>query len=329
MFALVTGATGFVGANLVEALNRKGWRVRALRRKSSSLKALEGLDCESAFGDVVDFDSVDAATRDIEIVFHVAATATYWRSDTATMYRVNVDGTQNLMRAAKANRVKRVIFVSSAAAIGKPPFGNMRDESGTFNLQPHEYHYGYTKHLAEEAARENVREGLDVVTINPSIIMGPRDVNFIGGSIITELSKRDIPFVPPGGVGMIDVADVCEAMIAAVERGRTGERYLLNGENLWHTDVLRVCKNVVGRNGGVGVLPKPLAKALAYPIDWLRALRFDLPLSGEQLRLACETFWFDSSKARKELSLTTRPFHETAQRTFEWYVNNGYINRQS
>jgi dihydroflavonol-4-reductase len=325
MFALVTGATGFVGANLVEALGARGWRVRALRRASSSLKALAGLTYDDALGDVTEPDALARACAGVDAVFHVAAVATYWRSDAAHMYRVNVDGTRNVLRAARAAGVRRVVVTSSSAAVGRAPFGGMVDEAHIYNIAPDEYPYGHSKLLAENVVREHVAEGQDVVMVNPSVIMGPRDVNFIGGSIIIELCKRDVLVAPPGGVGMIDVADVCDAHIAAFERGRSGERYLLNAENLWHRDILNICKRVVGRRSRTRVLPEGLVRAGAGPVDLARKLGLRVPMSGEQLRLTCDTFWFDASKARRELGLTTRPFEETARRAFEWYRQNGII----
>ncbi len=323
----MTGATGFVGANLVEALSARGWRVRAMRRKTSSLRALAGLSYDDAFGDVTDPGAVDAAMRGVEAVFHVAAVATYWRSDLAHMYRVNVEGVKIVLDAALRHGVRRVVLTSSSAAIGRAPFGGQIDESHAYNLAPDEYHYGYTKVLAEQVARAYVNQGLDVVLVNPVVIMGPRDVNLIGGSLVTELCKRDIPFTPPGGVGVIDVTDVCEAHIAAYERGATGERYILNGDNLWHSQIVDVCKQVVGRRAGTLRLPRALINMLAYPVDAARRLGIALPLNGEQLRLACDTFWFDASKARRELGLTPRPFAETVQRTYRWYRDNGFIAR--
>ena len=325
MLALVTGASGFVGANLVEALTLRGWRVRAMRRKSSSLKALQGLTYDDALGDVTEPEALLHAARGVDAIFHVAAIATYWRSDTQQMYRVNVDGTRNVLLAARANQVKRIVVTSSSAAMGRALFGQTVDERSLYNLKPADYPYGYSKVLAEQVVAEFVRDGLDVVTVNPAVIMGPRDINLIGGSLVTELSKHDIPFAPPGGVGMIDVADVCDGHIAAFERGATGERYLLNGENLWHSDVLDVCKRVVGRRSRTLKLSRAIVKTAAYPVDWLKALGAQLPISGEQMRLACDTFWFDAAKARMHLGLRTRPFEDTVQRTYAWYRGNGYL----
>lgn len=325
MLALVTGASGFVGANLVEALTRRGWRVRAMRRKSSSLKALQGLTYEDALGDVTEPEALQHAARGVDAIFHVAAIATYWRSNTQQLYRVNVEGTRNVLLAARDNQVKRTVVTSSSATMGRAPFGQTVDERAQYNLKPADYHYGYSKVLAEQVVAEFVRKGLDVVTVNPAVIMGPRDVNLIGGSLVTALAKHDIPFAPPGGVGMIDVSDVCDSHIAAFECGAIGERYLLNGENLWHSDVLEVCKRVVGRRSRTRTLPRAIVKTAAYPVDWLKALGAPLPISGEQMRLACDTFWFDAAKARAQLGLRTRPFEDTVRRTFDWYRGNGYL----
>lgn len=326
MNALVTGATGFVGANLVEALNQHGWAVRALRRQSSSLKALEELTYESSIGDVNEPSSLRAAMQGMDVVFHVAASADYWRSSTEKMMRVNVDGTRNVLQAAAAAGVRRVVFTSSCASLGKPSFGQMLDERAQFNLRPNQFPYGYSKHLAEAIVQEFVEQGLDAVIINPAVVMGPRDVNLISSSMIVEAAKRSIPFVPPGGVSVVDVADVCEAHIAAAERGQTGERYILTGENLTYAQLFNTIADVVGRPRPRITLPGAVFRAAAYPIDFIRnTLGRELPLNSEQVRFSAETFWFDSSKARREIGLTTRPFVETVKRTYEWYLKQGYI----
>ncbi len=326
MLALVTGATGFIGANLVEALTQHGWAVRALHRPSSSLKALAGLRYESAIGDVTEPASLGAAMASVDVVFHVAAIADYWRSDAGRMMRVNVDGTRNVLRAALDAGVRRVVFTSSCASLGRPPFGQMLDERAQFNLQPHEFPYGYSKHLAEQVCREFIARGLDVIIVNPAVVFGPRDVNLISSSLIVEAARRTIPFVPPGGVSVVDVADVCAGHIAAAERGSTGERYVLTGENLTYRQLFDIVADVVGRPRPRLVLPSVLLKAAASPVDLLhRRLGWKLPVSSEQVRFAAETFWFDPGKARRELGLTARPIAETIARTHQWYVAHGYL----
>ncbi len=326
MQALVTGATGFVGANLVEALTQHGWQVRALHRPSSSLRALAGLSYASAIGDVTDPASLAAAMTGVDVVFHVAAVADYWRSNADRMMRVNVEGTRNVLQAALDAGVQRVVFTSSCAALGRPPFGQVLDEHAQFNLHPGEFPYGYSKHLAEQTCREFVARGLEVVIVNPAVVFGPRDVNLISSSLIVEAARRTIPFVPNGGVSVVDVADVCEGHIAAAERGRAGERYILTGANLTYQQLFDTIADVVGRPRPRLVLPGVFFKAGAPVVDFLRSkLGWSLPMSGEQVRFSAETFWFDPSKARRDLGFTARPFTETVERTYEWYKANGYL----
>lgn len=323
--ALITGATGCVGANLVEAVTRHGWQARALRRKTSSLKALQGLSYDSAIGDVTDPDSLLAAMQGVDVLFHAAAVADYWRTGHERLYHVNVEGTRNVLRAAQSRGVRRVVFTSSVASLGCPPFGQALDESATFNLQPAQFHYGYSKVLAEQVVTEFVAGGLDVIVVNPAVVIGPRDVNLISGSILVEEKRIGIPAYPPGGVCVIDVADVCAAHIAAAERGRVGERYILGGENLWYRDMVATTARVVGRKPARIGLSRGVTLRLAAAVDLLRRAGMSLPASGDQLRMSAETLWFDSSKARRELGLTTRPYAEAAQRTYDWYRANGFI----
>ncbi len=326
MKALITGATGFVGANLVEAVTQRGWQARALRRSSSSLRALQGLEYESVFGDVTDPASLQSAMQGVDVVFHAAAVADYWRAGVARMYQVNVDGARNVLRAARSAGVGRVVFISSVAALGRPPFGQPVNESAQFNLRPEQFHYGYSKALAESHVRASVADGLDAVIVNPAVVIGPRDVNLISGSIILEAARRRIPFYPPGGVCVIDVADLCAGCIAAAEHGRAGERYILGGENLWHRDLLGMVCDVVGRPRPALRLPAILLRGLAGVIDlFRRAFGLTLPFDGQQARFSTDTFWFDSTKARRELGLTTRPFVESVRRTYDWYRQNGYL----
>lgn len=325
MNSLVTGATGFVGSNLVEALNAKGWPVRALRRATSSLKALDGLGFQTAVGDVTDFDSLGPALRDIACVFHVAAALDRSLVGVDALYRINVGGTSNVLKAALRAGVKRVVITSSVAALGQPGWRAPADEGHQFNLSPSQFHYGYSKVLAEQVALQYAARGLEVVIVNPAVILGPRDVNLVSGGIIVEMKRHAIPVYPPGGVSVIDVADVCAGHIAAAERGRPGARYILSGENLWHRELLGMSADVVGRRRPFIKLPAAV-RVLAGPLDFARQrLGFKTALTGEYLRMSTGTFWFDNTRARAELGLNPRSAREALQRTYDWYVANGVL----
>jgi dihydroflavonol-4-reductase len=323
--ALITGATGCVGANLVEAVTQHGWEARALRRKTSSLQALDGLTYEVAFGDIMQADTLIEAMRGIDIVFHAAAVADYWRTGKERLYTVNVEGTRNVLQAAKICGISRVVFTSSVAALGLPEFGRQLDETDQFNMRPEQFHYGYSKMLAEQVVAEFVSSGLDVVIVNPAVVIGPRDINRISGSILLEEKHIGLPVYPPGGVCVIDVADVCNAEISAVEHGRRGERYILGGENLWYRDLITATAQVVGQKPPRVGLSRGATRAIAIIVDLLRHAGARLPATGDQVRFSAETLWFDSGKARRELGLNTRPYRETAQRSYEWYRRNGFV----
>ena len=178
MKALVTGATGFVGSHVVRALVENGHTARALHRTSSKLDALAGLEYESALGDVTDLDALRAASAGCDCIFHVAAVADYWRADHAHMLDVNVEGTRRVLQAARENGVRRIVFTSSAAAVGflkdRPS-----NENDPFNLPPDAFPYGYSKVLAENVVQEAVQAGQEVFTGNPGVGAGPRGLKLI------------------------------------------------------------------------------------------------------------------------------------------------------
>ncbi len=330
MKTLVTGSTGFVGANLVEALNQAGHTVRALHRPTSRLDALEGLHYEAAIGDVLDPASLMEAMEGVDWVFHVAAVADYWRQGgTKRLYRVNVDGTRNVLAAALKRRVRRVVLTSSVASLGVPHRGNgvLLDESSTFNLSPRRFPYGHSKHLAEQVAREYVAQGLEVVIVNPTVILGPRDLNFISGSIIREVYRRRVPVIPPGGVNYVDVADVVAGHIAAAERGRPGERYILGAHNLTHYRAVHIIAAVVGVSPPRFSIPRWMVGPLALAVDLFNTLWPGEPIAdGNQVRLIKYYLYFDTSKAIRELDLRPPiPFERTVARAFRWYLDHGWL----
>jgi dihydroflavonol-4-reductase len=261
------------------------------------------------------------------VVFHAAAVADYWRQSAEKLYRVNVEGTRAVCQAALEAKVSRLVFTSSAASLGVPQRGRLADESHEFNLPPERFRYGHSKLLAEGVVREFVSRGLDAVIVNPSIILGPRDLNLISGSIVVEVARRHVPSVyPPGGTNYIAVEDVCAGHIAAAERGRTGERYILAAHNLAHRQVFQIVSEIVGVPGPRFGLPRVLIGPLAALLDLAGKLApRPLPMNGDQLRLSAEFIYFDSSKAVHELDLPQTPFHETVERTYNWYKAHGYL----
>jgi dihydroflavonol-4-reductase len=324
MKALVTGGTGFLGANLAAGLVKQGWAVRILRRKTSPLGAVKDLPVEHALGDITDLDSLLAAMKDIDVVFNVAAISQYWRNKPDAIYKVNVGGAQNVFDAAARSGVRRVVHTSSAAAVGIIP-GRSATEADPFN-QPQHFAYGHSKWLAEELVRERVTAGQDITMMNPAGIIGARDINWISGSILREAKRGHIPVIPQGGVNFVAVQDVVAGHIAAVEKGRPGERYILGGENLTNRQTLQMACEIVGVKMPRFTQPHWTIPIAARALDVIAALVGPrLPMSGDQMRLTAKYIYFDSSKARRELDLPHTPVRQALQECYDWYVAHGYL----
>jgi len=324
--ALVTGGTGFVGSHVARALADKGYGVRILRRRTSRLDAVAGIACEHWIGDVLDYDSLLAAMDGVDWVFHVAAVADYWRNDVARIYEVNVDGTRNVLRAAQAAGVKRAIFTSSGAAMGYRDDLRPVDESVRFNYDQHLTPYGHSKFLAEAEVYRAIRRGLDCVILNPTVIIGPGDLNQISSSVVLEFARGNVPpTVPPGGVTVIDVRDVAAAHVVAAERGRTGERYLLGAVDLTHKAWYRLIAEATGRHMTPRPLPAWVVKVVAPAADWLRHLGIPIPIEGNQLRLSTRMMFFDCRKSWRELVEPRIPIQQSLKEAYEWYKTHGDV----
>ena len=325
MRALVTGGTGFLGANLAEGLLRTGWTVRILRRATSPLAAVQDLNVEHAIGDVTDPASLLAAMQDVDVVFNVAAVSQYWRSTSEAIYRVNVTGAQNVFEAAARSGVRRIVHTSSAAAVGIIR-GRSATEDDPFNQPPDRFPYGHSKWLSEEIARKQVAAGQDIVIVNPSAIVGARDINWISGSILREAKRGHIPVLPQGGVNFIAVQDVVAGHIAAAQKGRSGERYILSGENLTNRQTTEMTCDIVGVKPPRFTQPRWTIPIAAWGLDVAaKVARRPLPLSGGQMRLTADYLYFDSAKAQRELGLPHTPVRQALQECYDWYVQHGYL----
>jgi dihydroflavonol-4-reductase len=326
MFALVTGGTGFVGSHVAHALVTAGHRVRVLHRASSRLDALAGVEYEPAIGDILDGELLRAACAGCDWVFHAAAVADYWRADQDKLFKANVEGTRSVLAAAKAAGVQRVVFTSSAAAVGMRADGSPADESVPFNLPPERFPYGYSKWLAEEAAREAAAGGQEVVIVNPVIVMGPGDLNMISGSFLKEVKRFGwLTAVTPGGVAVTDVRDVARWHVAAAERGRSGERYLLGTANYRSREWLDRVAEVVGASRPRLVIPGFALPVAASVIDAARALGIHTPVDSNQARLGARNVHFDFTKAWTELGKPQVDMGQSLRDTYAWYVEHGYL----
>lgn len=326
MDILVTGATGFLGSNLAAALVEQGHQVRILRRATSRLDALTGIDVEHCIGDIEDRESIDKAVAGCELIFHTAAISQYWLNDTATTYRVNVEGTRNVLDAARRAGVRRVVHTSSVAALGYGRRGTLLDETHDLPETQYWWPYAHSKHLAEQVVLETVAQGQEAVIVNPTIIVGPRDINFVSGSIITASLRGQLRIAPPGGANFVHVDDVVAGHLAAAQAGRPGERYILGCENLTYWDMAKVAHDVTGGPGPILLLPRFSLAPLAWSVDLFNKFRKGPPvMTGERMQLSGETFYFSVDKARTQLSLPQTPFRQALKDAYDWYREHNFL----
>lgn len=326
MRAFVTGSTGCVGSNLIAALNRRGIEVIGLVRPGESTLALEGLDVTLVEGDILDIASLRRAIAGADWVFHAAAIAKDWVHTASQIYETNVRGTRNVLQAAWEAGVKRFVLTSSAAALGIPtPEKRLLDESCQFNLNPCDWVYGHSKQLAEQTLAEYVARGMHAVSVLPTAIMGPGDVNLITGQfIIRVLNGRILPF-PKGGANFIDARDVAQAQITAAEYGRPGERYVLGGHNMPHTKYLNSIGQALGMRARIVRVPHWILPAAARIITVLHKMGRHPPVERGRVLISGQFMYYNNRKAVRELGLTVRPFEETVRDAYRWYADHGLL----
>lgn len=327
MKVLVTGATGFVGSHLVRLLSAAGHSVRVLYRSARKLAVLDGLAYEALPAGLDDVEALKRACDGCQMVFHVAAKADYWKDDDReALLRVNVAGTRHVLAAAKAAAVERVIFTSSASTIGIRPGAELADESEPFNLPPQRFWYAWSKVQAEEAVAQFVADGLDVVILNPTVIIGPGDLNAISGTFVIETARWQwaVP-MSAGGLAVIDVRDVTQAHIQAMARGRSGERYILNTANYSYRQWFGMIARAAGVRPPIFSMPNWMLEPTARFIEFSRRLGLPTPMDANQARLGGTCVYLDGSKAYSELFVPQIDIETSLKDTWQWYAERGYI----
>ncbi len=322
--AFVTGASGFVGANVVRALLADGWAVRALVRGEAP--NLDGLPVERVAGDLF-LPALADALRGCEALFHVAALYSLARRDAAAVLHANVAGTQAVLGAAKAARVPRVVHTSSVAAIGVRSDGRPADERHQSPLEALVGVYKRSKYLAEEAARAAVRDGLDVVIVNPSTPLGPWDRKPTPtGEIVVRFATGKMPAYVETGLNVVDVRDVARGHLLAYAHGRTGERYILGNENLTLRVLLERLAPLVGRPAPRVRVPHALALAYAYGAEAVSGpLGVQSSVQVEAVRMSRQRMYYQSAKAERELGYAPGPLARALADAVTWFREHGML----
>ncbi len=323
---LVTGATGFVGSHLARRLLAQGEAVRVLVRRGSSLKNLEGLAVERVFGDLTDGSSLEEALKGCRFLYHAAADYRLWAPDPWVLYEVNVKGTRNLLRSALKAKVERVVYTSTVGALGSPGDGQAGTEETPVTLADMIGHYKRSKFLAEAEARQAVREGLDVVIVNPSTPVGSHDIKPTPtGQMIVDFLNSRMPAYVDTGLNLVDVEDVAAGHLLAMAKGRPGERYILGSRNLSLKEILDLLSAISGIPAPRVRIPRPVALGLAGVSTGLSCLTRKSPrIPWEGVRMAAKKMYFDSSKAVRELGLPQGPVEGALRKAVDWFRENGY-----
>jgi dihydroflavonol-4-reductase len=327
MLAFVTGATGFLGSHVARVLSEQGATLRLLVRSTSNLKNLEGLKAETAQGDLRDPSSLEKAMAGCDTVFHVAADYRLWLQDPGEMYASNVEGTRAMLEAARKNKVRSVVYTSSVATMGFTGNGQPANEDSPVALADMIGHYKRSKFMAEQLAMAAGRSGLNVITVNPTTPIGENDVKPTPtGRIVVDFLKGKFPAYVETGLNLVDVRACALGHVAALEKGRTGERYILGGENL-------TLKQILDKLGAISSLPSPKIK-LPYFVAYI-AGAVDQTVSGkllgrepratiETVRMGKKKMWASSGKAECELGWKILPAENALRRAVQWFQENGY-----
>jgi dihydroflavonol-4-reductase len=326
--AFVTGATGFLGSHVARVLADQGADLRLLVRPTSNLRNLQGLKAETATGDLRDPGSLEKAMSGCDTVFHVAADYRLWARDPWEMYRSNVEGTRAILEAARKNGVSRVVHTSSVATVGFTENGHPADEDSPVSLADMIGHYKRSKFMAEQIALEAGRSGLYVVTVNPTTPVGEQDVKPTPtGRIVLDFLKRKFPAYVETGLNLVDVRECARGHVAALEKGKAGERYILGGEDLTLKQILDKLAKITG-------LPSPTVK-LPYVFAFVagvvdeaitgRLLHREPRATVDTVRMGKKKMFASSNKAQRELGWKIVPVEAALRRAVDWFRANGYV----
>ncbi|MDO8268481.1 MAG: NAD-dependent epimerase/dehydratase family protein [Moraxellaceae bacterium] len=325
---LVTGGAGFIGSNVVRVIRRRypAAKVRVLhlpKENMLNLKDVDGLELMS--GDLLNPQDVSRAVKGCDVVFHLAAIYALWLPDMSLMDRVNVDGSRLVLEECVKQGVKRVVYTSSFAVFAGQGLDTACTERSSFALS--ESHYSRTKYESHKLAESYARKGLDVVIVCPACPVGPGDVGPTPtGKIITEMFRTPVALALRTEANYIDVRDCAMGHVLALEKGRTGESYILGGENFTHEDIVRRCMRLTGLKRRLFVLPPDALKPAAVLATLLANITKKAPFTTPvEIEVTKKGLIGDASKARRELGLTVRPIEETLRDSIAWFVQHGYI----
>jgi len=327
MRVFLTGATGFVGSHVARVYAAEGAELRLLTRATSRLAGIEGIAAEVVVGDLRQPEGLRTALRGCDALVHVAADYRLWVRDPKEMYAANVDGTRELLRIAREEGVAKAVYTSSVATMGFKADGSIVDEATPVSLDDMIGHYKRSKFLAEQEAIAAARGGQHVMVLNPTTPIGPGDAKPTPtGRIVVDFLNRKFPAYVDTGLNLVDVDEVARMHVAALERGRPGERYILGGENLTLKQILDRMSAITGLPSPTMKVPHAVAMAFAFFDETITGkLRGKEPRATvEAVRMGRKYMFASSAKAERELGFRVLPVYNALRAAIEWFVANGY-----
>ncbi|PKB77890.1 MAG: hypothetical protein BZY88_20410 [SAR202 cluster bacterium Io17-Chloro-G9] len=339
MRTLVTGATGFIGGNLARELCRRDYQVRALVRPGSNTLTIEDTPVETVPGDILDPESLTRAMKGCRTVFHCAAAYTFWAKDPGMIHRTNVEGTTNVLEAARLAQVDRVVYTSTVSTVGLSPRetdgktgGALADEDTPLEPIHLVGNYKKSKYRAEQVALTMAAQGLPVVVVNPTFPVGPWDVKPTpSGRLVLDFLLGRIPTYVATGMNIVDVEDVAEGHILAMEKGRPGERYVLGNKNVTLKNILDMLQELTGRAAPRWRMPLWLAIGAAYIDDLVegKLLRREPRMPLEGLKVSRTPMYVNCQKAVDELGQPQRPVEAALEKAVRWFKDYGYTRKRA
>ncbi|MFA6448269.1 MAG: NAD-dependent epimerase/dehydratase family protein [bacterium] len=329
MKALVTGADGLLGSNLVRELLAKDYEIRVFLHPASRSTTLDGLPVEKMSGDLTAAADVEAAVKGCESIFHVAASTAMWPPRDPKITAVNVGGTCNVLDSAERCGVKRLVHVGSASSIGYGTKENPGVEETPYKYADFGLAYFDSKLKAQKIVMQRVREGrIDAVVVNPTFMFGAYDSTPSSGKMIVKLASMKPPFYPPGGRCFAHAADVAKGMIGALEKGRAGECYILGNRNMNMKEIFEVIAKVVGVRAPKIEIPAALMLAAGAAGTVYGELTRKAPeINFEMARSSCVGAYYSAAKAVRELSMPQTPVETAVEDSWRWLVDNGYTDK--
>jgi len=326
--AFVTGATGFVGSHVARALAERGADLRLLILSNSNPKNIQDLPGDRVIGDLRDPSSLEKAISGCDAVFHVAADYRLWIRDPGQMYRSNVEGTRAVLDSARRNGVRRVVYTSSVATMGFTSNGRPADEQSPVALESMIGHYKRSKFMAEQVALDAGKSGMEVVVVNPTTPVGEQDIKPTPtGRIIVDFLKKKFPAYVDTGLNLVDATECARGHVAAYEKGRSGERYILGGENL-------TLKQILDKLAAITGLPSPsirvpyivaLATGVVDELFTGRIMKREPRATIDAVRMGRKKMFVSSAKAERELGWKIVPVDDALRRATDWFRAHHYV----